>query len=81
MAFPCHVDIKVFVRADDHLEARIRELLEIHLKPAQILSIRIKQSTKGNYQSLSCKVNALSRSELDSVFTSLSRDPDVLMVI
>lgn len=81
MAFPCHVDIKVFVRASDGSEARVRDILEEHLPPAQIVSIRIKQSRKGNYHSMSCRVNALNRPELDNVFNALSNDPAILMVI
>ncbi|MEJ2177837.1 MAG: DUF493 domain-containing protein [Gammaproteobacteria bacterium] len=81
MTFPCHVDIKVFARADERLAERIRDLLQLHLTPAQILSIRVKQSGKGNYHSLSCKVDAKSKSELDKVFLSLTDHPDILMVI
>ncbi|MGI9316543.1 MAG: YbeD family protein [bacterium] len=81
MTFPCDVDIKVFARANDRLEERIRGLLELHLAPSQILSIGVKESKKGNYHSLSCKVDAHSRAELDKVFTSLTDHPDILMVI
>lgn len=81
MTFPCHVDIKVFARAEDRLEERVRDVLRLHLTPAQILSIRVKQSAKGNYHSLSCKVDAQSKSELDKVFLSLTDHPDILMVI
>lgn len=81
MTFPCHVDIKVFARAGDRLEQQIRGLLELHLKPDQIESIRIKESAKGNYHSLSCRVRADNRPELDKVFVTLTENPDILMVI
>jgi len=81
MTFPCELDIKVFARARDALEARIRELLLVHLQENQIISVKLKQSRAGKYHSLSCRVLAESRQQIDKVYIDLGRDPDVIMLL
>ena len=61
MTFPCDLDIKVFARSEAQLLARIREVLEQDVGPDQVVAITQKQSTKGNYHSLSCKVRFFSK--------------------
>ncbi len=81
MVFPCEVDIKVFVRTADQMEDKIRQLLEQYLAVSQIKSIRLRRSSKGKYQSLSCKVFAESRNEIDCVFGAVGKHPDVIMIL
>jgi putative lipoic acid-binding regulatory protein len=81
MAFPCEVDIKVFVRADKKLEQQVHALLLSHLDAEQVLSIRLRESRRGKYHALSCRVRAMSRMELDDVYRSLTKHPDIVMVI
>lgn len=81
MTFPSEVDIKVFARATDQFEPLVRELLADHLATDQVIEIRGRESSGGKYHSLSCKVIAHDREELDRVFSELSGHPDILMVI
>ncbi len=81
LTFPCEVDIKVFVAASEKVDQHVQALLLIHLEPDQVLAIRRKVSRKGNYHSLSCRVLARGRQELDAVYRTLSDHPDILMVI
>ncbi len=81
LTFPCEIDIKIFVRAGDNAEQQVHALLMVHLEPEQVLDIRLRESRKGNYQALSCRVRALSREQLDEVYRVLTGHADILMVI
>lgn len=79
--YPCEVDIKVFALASDELGDRIRAILGKYLTEDNILDVSVRESSKGKYQSLSCKVQVTDRAELDCVFAGLSAHPDIVMVI
>ena len=81
MTFPCEVDVKVFVRAGDHLEHDMRQLIEQHIAADRLLEVRVRTSKRGNYHSLSCKVHALNRQEMDNLYQALSRHPEIIMVL
>lgn len=81
MVFPCDIDIKVFGRANVTLENSVQALLKQYLAPEQIISIRARQSSKGNYQSLSCKVQVNSKQHGDQIFIALNASADVVMVL
>ena len=81
MVYPCEIDIKVFGKTNDKLEMNVQEVLLQHLETSQIIAIRSKQSNKGNYQSLSCKVLIDSKDQADRVFIKLNAHPDVVMVL
>ena len=81
MTFPCDVDIKIFVRTADQMEDPIRQLLGQYLAASQIKSIRQRNSSKGKYQSLSCKVTVESKNEIDRVFRAIGSHPDVIMLL
>ena len=81
LSFPCEIDIKVFARARDSLEQKIQEILEQHIEPSQVLGIRVKQSNKGKYRSLSCKIHATNREEIDNLYKALTSHPQIIMVL
>lgn len=81
MTFPCEVDVKVFARAGNKLEHKTRLLFEKHISPDRVLEVRIKTSKRGNYHSLSCKVQALNRLEMDNLYQALSNHPEIIMVL
>ncbi len=79
--FPCEVDIKVFVKAVSPMGQRLHSLLLQHLPPEQVLGIRRKESRNGKYHSLSCRVLARERKELDQIYLDLSDHPDILLAL
>ena len=81
MEFPCEMDIKVFTKAESAFLQHIRGLLELILEPVQIIEITKKQSSKGKYHSLSCKVHLFDKKQADQVFKTLSEHPDIVMVL
>lgn len=81
MEFPCELDIKVFSRKGSGMELKIDGLLSEHLAPDQMLGVRIKDSSKGKYQSLSCRVIVDSREQIDTIYQFLGKHPDIIMLL
>lgn len=81
MVFPCEVEVKVFGKSAAGFEQLVKAVIESVVPASQLLQIRSRQSSKGKYQSLSCRVCANSKPEIDAVFMSLNAHPDVVMVI
>jgi len=80
-SYPCIIDIKVFLLADENNPTLVRELILQCIERTDLLDIAVKQSSKAKYQSLSCRINAKSRIQIDKVFSILSGHPDILMVL
>jgi putative lipoic acid-binding regulatory protein len=59
----------------------VTNLILEFLDPDQLKFIKGKMSRNGTFQSLSCRVIANSREQIDCVFERLSSHPDILMVI
>ncbi len=81
MHFPCELDIKVFSKTEVNLEERIESMLMVNLPKEQILEITAKFSNKGKYRSLSCKVIAKSKDQIDQVYADLGKYPEVIMLL
>ena len=81
MTFPTEIDIKVFAKHQEGMRDIVKNVILGVLSPEHFHGIATKQSGKGNYQSLSCKVTAISKEEMDEVFARLANHPEILMVI
>ncbi len=81
MTFPCEIDIKVFSKAEVNLQNKIHEILQVNLSVDKILGVTGKSSSQGKYRSLSCKVIAESREQIDQVYADLGKHPDVIMLL
>ncbi|MBX2868590.1 MAG: DUF493 domain-containing protein [Acidiferrobacterales bacterium] len=81
MTFPCELDIKVFSKSEVNLQDKIHAMLQVNLPDAQILAVSGKSSSQGKYRSLSCKVIAESREQIDQVYRDLGKHPDVIMLL
>jgi putative lipoic acid-binding regulatory protein len=81
MIFPCVIDIKVFLNANLNNRELVQDVLLQTVNTENILGITSKESSKGKYESFSCKVNAISKDDMDSLFLKLSSHPEVVMVL
>jgi len=81
MSFPCELDIKVFSKTEVNLEERIQSMLLENLSEEQILGVTGKFSNQGKYRSLSCKVIAKSKDQIDQVYADLGKHPEVIMLL
>ena len=81
MQFPCIIDVKVFLISRDNNLELVRDVLLSNLSDEDLLDINTRESSKGKYQSYSCKINAREKQQIDELFIKLSNHPEVVMVI
>ena len=81
MQFPCVIDVKVFLKFGENNLELVRDVLLSNLPNEDVISISTRESSKGKYQSYSCKINAQDKQQMDELFVKLSDHPEVVMVI
>ncbi|MBC8494090.1 MAG: DUF493 domain-containing protein [Candidatus Thioglobus sp.] len=65
--FPCDYSVKVFGKTCDELHTTVCTIVEQHTDKIHPDSITIKQSSKGGYVSITLKIIATSRVQLDCI--------------
>lgn len=65
--FPCDYSVKVFGKTCDELHLTVRSIVERHTDEIHPDNISSKQSSKGNYISITLKITATSRIQLDCI--------------
>ena len=78
--FPCDYPVKVFGKSCESFHGTVCSIIECHtdkLHPRQISS---KQSSKGGYVSLTIRIIATSRTQLDSINQDL-QDCDLVAYV
>jgi hypothetical protein len=81
MEFPCEIDVKAFAKADIEISVRVLEHVREHAPETPDHAVRENASSKGKYLSVSVRVQAESREQLDAIYRRLSNDPDILMAL
>lgn len=79
--FPCAFPLKIMGAASDAL---VQAVLEIVLRQApdfDAATMEVRASSAGNYLSLTCTINAVSRGQLDTLYQELSSHPLVKIVL
>lgn len=79
--FPCTFPIKVVGEKADDMEGIVREVLAKHLKDADEAEIKARDSSAGNFVSVTAKFTAESKEQLDAIYTDLSGNEKVKMVL
>lgn len=79
--FPNTFEIKVMGRANCNLEEAVATILEQHAGDYVPESISIKPSSKGTFVSITAKLTVENKLQLESVYTALSKNPDVKFVL
>jgi len=81
LEFPCAFPIKMMGRDTPEFRAITRELVENHVGPIGEEFVRISQSGKGNFVSITVTVTATSQQQLDAIYRDVSAHDDVLMAL
>jgi len=81
LTFPCFIDVKIFLSAQENNLELVRDVLLQSIQPEELESIHQKQSKQGKYHSFSCRIRASDRQQMDQLYRYLSSHPEVLMVI
>ena len=73
--FPCEYPIKVFGLNQPDLEKSVCSIIENYVGKLHENQISIKNSSKGKYVSITVRIIASSRKQLDSINTDLQKSP------
>src|ERR1700760_3711727 len=77
--FPCPFTIKIVGKKTPFLVSEIHTMVEKHFPPYDKTVFAIKESTKGNYLSISVTVFAENKKVLDDFYREASSHSDVQM--
>ena len=73
--FPCEYPIKVFGLNQPDLEKTVCSIIENYVGKLQENKISLKNSSKGKYVSITIRIIATSRKQLDSINADLQKSP------
>ena len=81
LEFPCEFPIKIMgARVDDFAQTVLDVVLR-HAPDFDAATMQMRPSSKGNYLSITCTVNATSQAQLDALYVELSSHPLVKVVL
>ena len=79
--FPCDYTIKIFGKKNQELKKIVCSIIERYTRQLHDNQINEKISSKGAYVSLSVKIIATSRAQLDNINKELQSCPDVAYIL
>ncbi len=81
LAFPCRFPIKVMGKKDAGLEDFVKKVLHNHVKDISTLEYKTRDSSDGNYVSITALFIADSKAQLDKIYHAISHNKNVKMVL
>ena len=79
--FPCQFPIKVMMNPEKEAVERIISIMEKHIENADKIEFKTRESKNAKFISLTAIFTAQSKDQLDALYTDISADPDVHMVL
>ena len=79
--FPCDYPIKIIGKDRPDFESTVRNIIELHAGKLHNNQVTSRASSKGAYISLTVRIIASSRSQLDAINKSLQNCPMVAYLI
>jgi len=81
LQFPCEFPIKAMGKADCELDIIVVEIVRKHAPDLAEGAVYTRNSTQGNYLSVTVRVNATSREQLDAIYQDLVDCEAVIMAL
>ncbi len=81
LVFPCDFPIKIMGQRQDGFAQAVLETVLRHAPDFDATGMGMRPSAKGNYMSLTCTIRAVSREQLDALYSELSAHPLVKVVL
>lgn len=72
LTFPCEFPIKAMGKACPELESAVLEIMHRHVPDLGEGAVKTRESSKGNYVSITVTITARSREQLDAIYMELS---------
>jgi hypothetical protein len=79
--FPCQYPIKIIGKAEQQFQKRVVEVVERHTGKIDCDLIKVQNSRKNNYLSVTVTITATSEEQLQNIFSDLKAIASVKMVL
>ena len=81
MEFPCAFPIKAMGKNAGNFESMVTDIIFKHAELSDGEQVRARSSGSGNFLSVTITINAVSREQLDLIYTDLTACEQVLMAL
>ena len=81
LKFPCEFPIKAMGKSDGELDLVVVEIIRRHVPDLTEAAVYTRDSKAGNYVSVTVKINATSREQLDAIYQDLVDCEAVIMAL
>jgi putative lipoic acid-binding regulatory protein len=81
VSFPCDYPIKVMVRAEEGVRARVDEIIEQHASPLDRSAVIERPSSQKNFLGITYVIRATSVEQIAQLFAALKGCPQVVLVL
>ena len=81
LAFPCDFPIKIKGRKQQGFAQEVMDVVLRHAPDFDPKTMEMRPSRPGRYLSITCRVRATSREQLDALYKELCDHPGVVMVL
>lgn len=81
LEFPCDFPLKIMGQQHPEFTATVLSVVREHAPDTQEHQLQTRNSTKGNYLSVTLTVNATSQEQLDNIYRALTSHPMVKVVL
>ncbi|GAB5497977.1 MAG: DUF493 domain-containing protein [Pseudohongiellaceae bacterium] len=79
--FPCQYPIKIIGKAEQQFQTRVVEVVERHTGKIDSDLIKVQNSRKNNYLSVTVTITATGEEQLQNIFSDLKAIASVKMVL
>jgi putative lipoic acid-binding regulatory protein len=79
--YPLEFPIKIMGRNEPGFTQKVLATVRRHAPDFDPATVQTRPSRKNSYLSLTCTITATSREQLDALYTELSGDPAVVVVL
>jgi uncharacterized protein len=79
--FPCFYTFKIFGRSSATFVERVREIIAATLGTVPLDAVKVRESSRGRYLSVTVLIRVDSRSQLERVYADLRAEDQVLLYI
>lgn len=81
LTFPCAFPIKIIGEANPSFEAVVMQILRAQVPDLGEGAVEIQESKGGKYKAMRVTIQATSQAQLDAIYTALSADKHVMVVL
>jgi putative lipoic acid-binding regulatory protein len=81
LQYPLEFPIKIMGRNEPGFTQKVLAIVQRHAPDFDPATVETRPSRKNAYLSLTCVITATSREQLDALYTELSGDPAVVVVL